>query len=1640
MQQRGGASYAAVVAAGGAKKQEASAADARADADDPTSRTADERRAHLDVLRHAGQHVLWKSKHGDVVYLRERDELQKPPVTRTLSLTLLEPLESVFTLRPRGTREKIVLRPWRCDAVDLATNAPVADYVFPVDPGYAAEEEEVVTYLDISAKKPAVTAADRRVLWEKRTLKPGENFDGEAVPMDRELKTPVQVRTLADEVARIVAPYADAAREAPEAASKVWHALLNVPATRTRRLKGAAHQRTRAAFANAQLACAADEYLVQTASVVPETAERQRDAADPDARHVRRARKLATDGKLGKASDALAAQDPRAQDEEQKMADLRKLHPDGEAPSLRYPNGAPYRALSAAERAVVPIPSGAAFTQLVRDSISGCAPGGSGWTEELLFALCEANADVARAVAHMTRDLACGLVAPDVVDRLNACNLVGIPKPDSGTRPIALSELFLKLASKLALHHDSARLANVFGDIQFGVARPNGAETIVHETRHFVRGMTVAGCVATIDLRNAFNAISREIIWEMARDLPALRNLFAVEYAAPSLLRVVGTRQTIQSRRGTRQGTTAGPAFFCLAFHPALLAAAAVPGVRVRAYMDDVTLLCTSFEACARAVAAIGEHCTRLGVEINPAKSELLARGEPPAALCPGFKRVQVLKVLGASIGFTNEAERAHLVARTGSTFATWFRRIRKSFGPWATALLAVCGVPKATFLARTHHPDVVQPLLLDFDNNVEGVWSDWAQCEVDEATRILAHLPTKMGGMGFTRMSQVASSAYQASVDAAFAQRNGAAALKQSARVTAVNAELADHLDSLGPGLKRLRELNSHAGTATIFRDPAVRVEPAAFGAALRFRVAAPLKHTPAKVECPGCNVVFGAREFLAHSGACARVPGCNISSAHAGVKKAVMQLCHESRVQCESAEPRDVRRTTCPGCKQELVEATWSEHTKACKLYNPLTMAPPRGSGPDLRLYPRSRSDDAQPDATVLDVTHVALMTASHAGAPTAEFAQRDAAKHAKYGAACAAINNRLVVGATSENGILSRKFMSLLDDIALNSGMQSHVARKAIQAAVQVGQGRAIANAERRAGLAYLPRTAAIAAPSMTRALNPDGSDAASAPWLLAPAAAPVAPQGMIPAEQAVRLPPPSLAPAAPPPCPNSAPTPAAVSAPGTAAAAADAAAPTAAPVAAAVPSADGARERSPEPSEPAGPLPLTFGRSPVSAAAPDVKPLRVYVSGGLDASIRRAHELMQARPVFGSAINALRTSFSGSYVGPALAQIVLQLEGPPSDVDLANLRAICALTDTTDARGIVRDCTERVEDDALPPVPACATDATPVGGDASAPAAHVPEAPPAAAAASAASGDARPPAEPAVALVEEGNSVAFGRSPVRAAHEARALVGVGKPVALMMRAAHAVTDPTTPLDDTLLELMRRTIFLVRVEASADKYISRRLIMEALCDAQGVPPPHTDEGAVLGTVHWVRAALVLTELATADGVLPRPSRLSDPTTDSCGVSVGAMNVPVAPAALRETYILAAGRERRSVTELVWCLFEHPPRPQIAGSAPMHQSQATMQALLRQVRPFQQVVSGATIEAAWSSASQSRGGVPEYVAHNVLVALARTHLVTADAVLADGETVARLLTYASTRLSTLPESRAGEQGQTAPTDGASG
>jgi hypothetical protein len=173
---------------------------------------------------------------------------------------------------------------------------------------------------------------------------------------------------------------------------------------------------------------------------------------------------------------------------------------------------------------------------------------------------------------------------------LLSCWLVGVPKPDGGTRPIAVSESLYKMATFHVLKSVAGVIPPVLGTSQVAILRSETAGLLL-------KALSEASLMFSLDLRNAFNSVDRAMMLEAPYAEIDLFRLVDFAYSAPSDL-LLRDRDNLlcsvaQSRNGTRQGDPLGMLLFCLVIKAHIataLASTAVP-IRALAVADDVTFV-----------------------------------------------------------------------------------------------------------------------------------------------------------------------------------------------------------------------------------------------------------------------------------------------------------------------------------------------------------------------------------------------------------------------------------------------------------------------------------------------------------------------------------------------------------------------------------------------------------------------------------------------------------------------------------------------------------------------------------------------------------------------------------------------------------------------------------------------------------------------------------------------------------------------------------------------------------------------------------------------------------------------------------------------------------------------------------------
>ena len=768
-------------------------------------------------------------------------------------------------------------------------------------------------------------------------------------------------------------------------------------------------------------------------------------APDPT---VARARCLIRMGQYAKAVQALMPKE--ALPERTKVLEqLRLLHPKGAVPQPCA--------------GAAPVIFDIAEDELRRTVARMChatTPGPSGLTEELINAAL-GDAVVAQRLCEMVAAIVNNQVTPAAANSLRSCTLVALGKKDGKIRPIAMGESLLKIASAVVLKRFEEPIRQFFAPLQFGVCMPGGVESVAHAVRQEVEDGSV---VLTIDAKNAFNTPDRDAIRKalLKADVFApFRALFDLEYGAHSDL--LYGEDVIASERGVRQGSTLGPLFFCAAMHPLLQdLATRFPGVRVRAYMDDVTLT-GSLPDVHGAYRHFASSLLQMQVEVHPAKCEAFAAdwrshdADRLQKLRDDKIAVQAhaIRVLGAIIG--SDVEASTSIASTAAKHGGFFGLVARLPVEEQLALLGTCGVPKMGFLVRTHRPEVAKHGVEVFETMLRNAVERLAEVQLDDDGRAAASLPVEMGGLGLRDWRPIAAIAYDAS-------RSGKRG-KQKTDTMAHDASEQKRLQVAG----RIRVDATQPDSAAAFKPPHVNelaaepLPPRFLSAYLRLRLGLPHADLPAGVKCDGCGKHFvDPREWMPHVVSCANRTAPNVSTTHSQLKAGMHNLLHAAGVAVEAKEPADYASVQCTGCKHQVHLAAWHAHTTECP-----NSAPGHTRGTDLRFYL------AADGAHVVDFSTITEDVSSYAGKSLAALEDaRVLRKTGQYAEQAARQGEKLHVAVAFAGGFLGAEALKLCRTIEVGSGgrVSAKDATRALRRAVAFGMGATLAAAEARTGVRH------------------------------------------------------------------------------------------------------------------------------------------------------------------------------------------------------------------------------------------------------------------------------------------------------------------------------------------------------------------------------------------------------------------------------------------------------------------------------------------------------------------------------------------------------------------------------------------
>jgi hypothetical protein len=214
-------------------------------------------------------------------------------------------------------------------------------------------------------------------------------------------------------------------------------------------------------------------------------------------------------GSVSKAAKCLDAA-PLADPSDEVLAALRPLHPEEESPTIPECTAPPLLIVEETLR------------QVLKETPQGSTAGPSGWTYEHI----KAATSVSEAAFYAVLDMVCAVASgaiPHLPSLLQA-TLIPVKKATGGVRPIAVGEVWYRLAAPCAL---AACRVHGLAPLQLGVGIRGGSQNVGHALRAGV--VADPGCVTVeVDVANAFNEVRRHcMIDTVAQRAPQLLPMVA---------------------------------------------------------------------------------------------------------------------------------------------------------------------------------------------------------------------------------------------------------------------------------------------------------------------------------------------------------------------------------------------------------------------------------------------------------------------------------------------------------------------------------------------------------------------------------------------------------------------------------------------------------------------------------------------------------------------------------------------------------------------------------------------------------------------------------------------------------------------------------------------------------------------------------------------------------------------------------------------------------------------------------------------------------------------------------------------------------------------------------------------------------
>ena len=487
---------------------------------------------------------------------------------------------------------------------------------------------------------------------------------------------------------------------------------------------------------------------------------RRQTVSDHSQPMARRVIKAAEDGQFHKAMQLLQSEGLAPVSESTKEALLSK-HPDVPLPPAFSTPTPPSSSISETviQKSLISFPKGS-------------APGPSGLRHSHISdALsCPSPHRASSFLSHLTAFinlLISGDIPPVVRPHISCAALIAVKKKNGGIRPIAVGEIFCRLASKCLCSLHRSYIANTLPPLQVGVGVSNGCEAVVHSVNKILQDDSIPAdnkWVLMVDFSNAFNKIDRSsVLKEVRSRVPSISAWMESCYGGESPL--LFGEHVIPSRCGVHQGDPLGPLGFALGLHPLIeQISSEVPGLLINSwYLDDGTI-CGSPSDLLKALSIIESEGPSRGLVLNRSKCliliPLLSSSSNPLPLdTPSSSDGFV--ILGCPIGPPSFCNAFILELTETCRNLTGKLALLHDSHIELTLLRSCLSFSKIGYNLRTCPPSSIREATISFDELVSDTLSDIMACPVPPWSLSKAFLPISLGGTGLRRASLHSSAAF---------------------------------------------------------------------------------------------------------------------------------------------------------------------------------------------------------------------------------------------------------------------------------------------------------------------------------------------------------------------------------------------------------------------------------------------------------------------------------------------------------------------------------------------------------------------------------------------------------------------------------------------------------------------------------------------------------------------------------------------------------------------------------------------------------------------------------------------------------------------------------------------------------------